>query len=157
MQDQRSPGAVRRSSLTLSALVYAIAAGVIACGGSTDPCAQVVRVGEPVVQITAVTNKETGAAINQFTLSNFTFEGSPFLNVDALVRNVPGANATVVNGTLVCSGSCGFGYSPGAWTFTISSAGRPDTPVAVKAVYASSSGEGCSRVSTGGTAIKISM
>lgn len=160
MQDQTNTTAAKRVRPVLSALAYTIAAVVVGCSGSSNlsgPCSQVIRVAEPVVQITAVTNKDTGAPITQFTLGNFTFEGSPFANVDALVRNVPSANATVVNGTLVCSGNCGFGYSPGAYTFTVSAVGRPDATVAVKAAYASSSGQGCSRVSTGGTTIKISM
>ena len=130
--------------------------GALACSGNGITCAQVILAASPAVVITAVTNKDTGAPIAQFTLSNFTLGGQA-VSASGLISSVPGTNATLVNGTLACTGSCGFGGGPGSYTFTVSAAGRPDTIITVAAKYSGATGQGCSRELTGGTLVAIAL
>ena len=127
-----------------------------ACSGNGVTCAQVITVGGPVVQITSVTNSQTGSAISQFTLSNFARNGQQ-QDAALLVAGIPNTNARAVNGTLVCSDTCGFGQSDGSYTFTVSAAGVQDKVVTVAAKYSGSVAQACSRMETGGTPIAITM
>lgn len=127
-----------------------------ACSGEGYACAQVITVAGPVVQITSVTNAQTGVAIGQFTLSNFFVNGQP-QDAALLIAGVPNTNATVSGGTLVCSGACGFGQSADSYTFTISAAGVQSKTVTVAAKYAGSVTDGCSHELKDGTAIAITL
>lgn len=140
----------------LACVVALTLSGAVACSGNNITCPQVIRVAGPAVVITSVTNKQTGAPIAQFTLSNFTVGGYAYPASD-VVSGIPGTNATVVNGTLACTGSCGFGNYDGMYAFTVSAAGRPDTTVTVAAKYAGSIGQGCSRELKDGTSVAISL
>ena len=127
-----------------------------ACSGDGIICSEVITVAGPVVQITSVTNSQTGSAISQFTLSNFAMDGRQ-QDAALLIAGVPNTNAQAVNGTLMCSGTCGFGQSDGSYTFTVSATGVQDKVVTVAAKYSSSVGQGCSRSAAGGTQIAITL
>ncbi|MEO8945310.1 MAG: hypothetical protein ABI338_02345 [Gemmatimonadaceae bacterium] len=127
-----------------------------ACSGNDISCAQEITVAGPVVQITSVTNSQTGSAIPQFTLSNFAMNGQQ-QDAALLIAGVPNTNAQAVNGTLMCSGTCGFGQSAGSYTFTVSATGVQDKVVTVAAKYSSTVGQGCSRSAAGGTQIAITL
>ena len=146
---------VRRSSLLPAICVFGLIL-TTACRADQFVCADVITVAGPVVQITSVTNSQTGAAIGQFTLSNFTLDGRQ-QDAALLIAGVPNTKATASNGTLVCSGTCGFGQSSGAYTFTVSAADVQDKVVTVAAKYNSMVGEGCSRQAADGTAVAITL
>lgn len=131
--------------------------GTAGCGGpGSFTCPQVVTVGGPVVQIAAVTSRQTGAAVGQFTLSNFARDGYA-VSAASLVQGVPNTGATVSNGTLVCSGSCGFGQADGSYTFTISSMTTRDTTVTVAARYSTHVRTGCTYQEKDGTVVSFSL
>jgi hypothetical protein len=139
------------------ACIIALGLGsAVACSGNTITCAAMVVAGSPAVVITSVTNKQTGTPIIQFTLSNFSISGQA-VPASGVISSVPGTNATLVNGTLACSGSCGFGGTAGTYTFTVSAEGRPDTNVSVDAKYTGSTGSGCSLKLVDGTPVTISL
>lgn len=137
-------------------VVPLLVSGAIGCSGNSVTCPQVVLAASPAVVIASVANKETGVVIAQFTLSNFTVDNQVF-SASGVISGVPGTNASLVNGTLTCSGSCGFGGTEGTYTFTVSAAGRPDTIVTVAAKYTGSTGQGCSRKLKNGTSVTIAL
>lgn len=140
----------------LSSLVALGLSSAVACSGNNLTCPAVVLVASPAVVISSVANKQTGAPIIQFTLSNFSIGGYP-VSANDVINGVPGTNATLVNGTLACSGSCGFGGGEGTYSFTVSAEGRPDTTVTVAAKYAGSIGQGCSRELKDGVAVAVTL
>lgn len=138
---------------------YAILPLVIAaagCGGNNVTCAQVVSVASPTVIISSVTDRQTGAAIPQFTVSNFSVDGQA-LAAATVVSGVPGANATVQNGALACTGTCGFGGGEGTYSFTVSAPGHADAKITVAAKYAGAIGQGCERRLTDGTVVAVTL
>ena len=140
----------------LLCIVTFTVSGAVACSGDNITCAANVVVASPAVVITSVTNKQTGTPIAHFTISNFIVAGQVF-PASGVVSGVLGTNATVMNGALACSGSCGFGGVEGTYTFTVSATGRPDTSVTVAAKYASSIGQGCSRELKDGTPVAVTL
>lgn len=127
-----------------------------ACNSSNISCAQVVSVAAPAVVLTSVTDKQSGSAITQFTVSNFSVDGQT-MTAAGIVSSVPGTNATVQNGTLACTGVCGFGGTEGTYSFTVSAPGHPDAKITVAARYAGAVGQGCERRLTDGTDVTVAL
>jgi hypothetical protein len=155
---KRPPSVTWRSMRHMDLLSAICILGLIvsvACRGDQIMCADVITVAEPLVQIRSVTSSQAGVPVDQFTLSNFSRNG---YHEDAalLIAGVPKTNATVVNGTLVCSGACGFGQSEGTYAFTVSAAGAQDKVVAVAAKY-DARDQGCPVQLSGGTAVTIAL
>ena len=144
----------RKDFLSLSCLLGLMLTA--ACSGNDISCAQVITVAGPVAQIMSVTNSQTGSPISQFTLSNFAINGQQ-QDAALLIAGVPNTNAQAVNGTLMCSGTCGFGQSDGSYTFTVSATGVQDKIITVAAKYDRLVAQGCSRTETGGTQIAITL
>lgn len=130
--------------------------GVVGCNRNNLTCAQVILAASPAVVVTSVTSKRTGAAVDTFYVSNFVISAQT-VPASGVVSSVPGTNATVVNGTLQCARSCGFGGVEGTYTFTVSAAGLPDAAVTVNAKYARGIGQGCSHELKDGTTVAVSL
>ena len=145
------------ATVGLSVLVLA------ACGrdGFDDeilagPCVE--EYGEPIVLITNVVEAGSGDGIAVVAISDIEF-GVGTAEHREITNPLWGESMNLTegeDGALLCEIPCGFGSTPGMYTFTVAAEGYEANEVSVDANYAEWYG-GCPSFSDGGTEVEVEL
>jgi hypothetical protein len=123
---------------------------------SSISCLDNVAAGEPVIQITAVTDSITGTPVHLFALTHFRPEW-PGMTVAFLLENVPGTHATPVGNILLCHDYCGFGSLEAEYQFRISAPDYESQTLTVIGHFSGLAIEGCRTLTTDGTKVAVKL
>jgi len=145
--------------LTFFVATLVVAVALPACGGGGEeepifgPC--VVISNDPVITIAAATTSASAASsVPTLFLGQLTYNG---LQLEpSLMTSPPASNVRSVGAALECTVPCGFGSSPGSYSFSASAPGMAASSVSVNASYARFKG-GCPAFYSGGASISLRL
>jgi hypothetical protein len=109
---------------------------------------------DPVLEITNVSDEQSGQAITAFKITAVEIEDRSN-DLHQLINNVS-FNIVWYDSVLYCNPPCGFGFEDGDYRLKISAIGYRDTTAAIDAQYQNIKG-GCPSSSSGSTVVSIKM
>jgi hypothetical protein len=141
-----------------TAIAFAMCASIVACNddGPRWACLPDVVPREAVVNITSVADIASNVRLDEFTVSDFTFDGTEF-SAELAIQRIVEPHAVVVDGLLECKSYCGFGTSPGQWGFTVSANGYKPKSYVVDANWGNHETDGCEVWGIFGTQLAVTL
>lgn len=131
-------------------------------GGGQGPCE--VSYGEPIVQITGVTDSASGEPVDEIELWDVINErdsgstGTPEMYEPENIFYVEGISEVEgEDGRFLCEIPCGFGNQDGVISFQFEAPGYQASSHSVEATYSGSEGSGCPVTYTDGTKTTLEL
>ncbi len=129
-----------------------VAAVLVGCDGVAGPCVHTYR--EPLLQIVAAHDTQTGAPIGSVAIRNVRLDG-----IEQDLRRLlagPSYGVEVQGDSLACRIPCGFATSGGSYILTVSAPGYPRQDLGYDARYRVFKG-GCPSYNDGGVRVTLAL